>query len=81
MAVCCARRSCFQEARTLFRESEDGISSFNTTLESKTEGFALFQPLLLGLRKNQWEGPGTGRVVLLGKREGLRSHGARRILA
>ena len=72
------RRSCFQEQRTPVSGSEAGKSSFNTSLNYIKVGFGgrRFQPLLIGLRVNQWYGPGTARAVLLGKREGLRPDGS-----
>ena len=81
--VCCRRRCCFQERRTLNPGSEGVTGSFDTTLEYIKVGFArrAFRPLLLAPRPNQCEGPGPARGVLLGKREGFRPDGSGRIRA
>ena len=79
--VCCRRRCCFQEVRTLNLGSEGATGSKNTALEYIKVGFEghRFQPLRIGRRANQCGGPGTARGVLLGKREGFRPDGSGRI--
>ena len=79
--VCCRRRCCFQERRTLNPGSEGATGSFDTTLEYIKVGFArrAFRPLLPGPRPNQCSGPGPVRGVLLVKREGFRPDGSGRV--
>ena len=81
--VCCRRRCCFQEARTLILGSEGATGSFDTALEYIKVGFArrAFRPLLPAPRLNQCGGPGPAHGVLLGKREGFRPDGSGPILS